>query len=276
MKIISKYDAPPILFIPGALTGEWIWQGNFPEYLKAKGYPVHTFSFPGHGASFIQRNRFGLQDYIQSCVDKISSMPTPPIVIAHSLGGLVAQYAATRVKVQALILLSPVPATGMSNAILQLAKKSPLSVLKFASVLIDGRIARFASAPLGVYSDTCSPEQRKLVTHQLKGESLPVALSLLAPHKIDKQSLSTDRILFIGATGDHIIPASEVQKSADALGCQAIIYEGMSHTFQIEKDWPKIAQDMLDWLMKVETGKKQELAGTDTSLRQTQGAVIDA
>lgn len=264
----SSQLSTPVLFIPGALTGEWIWEGNFSDYFKTQGYSVHTFSFPGHGASFIKRNSFGFEDYLAACVEKIISLPAPPILIAHSLGGLIALHAATKVNIDRLILLSPVPASGMLKSILQLGLKSPVSVLKFASVLVDARVAKYAEAPLGVYSETCDIKQRKTVTHQLKGEALLVALRLLSPPKLNKQKLNTNKILFIGATGDHIIPATEVSKSANDLEADLLVYEGMSHTFQIEKDWPKIAEDIFLWIKEHKKVKeRQEVEVEQTGLK---------
>ena len=75
---------------------------------------------------------------------------------------------------------------------------------------------------------------------------------LLFPAALDKQKLDKDRILFIGAERDYIVPANEVKRSAKRLGCQYKIYDGMSHTYQAERDWEIVARDALNWLLSIE------------------------
>ena len=53
---------------------------------------------------------------------------------------------------------------------------------------------------------------------------------------------------FFGATGDYIIPADEVRRAAKFYGAPVKIYQGMSHAFQVERDWSLIAGDILSWL----------------------------
>lgn len=96
-----------------------------------------------------------------------------------------------------------------------------------------------------MYSPSCEPERAKAITAQLKPEALPVILKLLAPPKLAVDRLDANRILMVGAEGDRIIPASEVRRSAALINARFKSYKGMSHTFQAEREWPVVANDLL-------------------------------
>lgn len=238
---------PPILFVPGSFSGAWVWRGNYLEHFHHAGYEVAAMSFTGHGQRGWQLWQRGLKDFEQDLMNAISEFDTPPILVAHSLGGLIAQRVAQRVPVSAMALLSPIPIDGVARSALSLARKSPLSVLKMAALTFEPRITRFGEAPLGIYSDDVPEETRTAVTARLQAESpLVLMQSVFQPCKGLKPPPCP--VQFWGAQGDHIIPASEVQRAAAALGTQARIFPGMSHVFQCEPNWKEVADDVLAWV----------------------------
>lgn len=247
---MSRPESSPIVLVPGALSGGWIWEDNFAQAFAEAGHPVFRPSFRGHGAPWWQRNTTSFEDYLDDCQQVFleAAQDGPVHVVAHSLGGLLALHAAARVPVAAMVLLSPASPLGMRRSVQMLAQRSPLSLLKFAAAVCDARLTRLADPPVGIYSDTCCPRRSQAITSQLQSESLRVLSRLLRPPKLKGDALKPENILFIGAQGDHIIPATEVERAAAALGSPAHIYPGLSHTYQAENAWPQIAAHALDWL----------------------------
>jgi pimeloyl-ACP methyl ester carboxylesterase len=241
---------PPILFVPGAFSGAWIWRGNFLEHFHQAGHDVAAMSFAGHGRRGWPLWRRGLRDFDDDLVTAISQFDTPPILIAHSLGGLIAQRVARRVSVTALALLSPVPIDGLARSVLSLARKSPVSVLKLASLAFEPRVSRLAAAPMGIYSAAVPEKARSAFTGRLQAES-PVVLVQSLLHRPDTEGAPSCPIHFWGAEGDHIVPAREVERSARAMHAAFRIFPGMSHTFQAEPNWRELANDVLSWVNEV-------------------------
>lgn len=239
---------PGILLIPGALSGAWIWSDNFAAAFAGQGFAVEALQFPAHGADWQTRQRQRFEDCVSLCARRISAAPEAPWVMGHSMGGLIALHAACRAPVRGLVLLSPVPIDGMGRSLLQLARQDPVSLAKLLAVMVESRISRLGSPPLGIYSVNCPPDQARRVTAQLRSESIPTVLRLLRPPPLDRQALSSTPILVIGAEGDHIIPADEVRRTATALEADCQIYPGMSHTYQAEPNWPQVADDILSWI----------------------------
>lgn len=241
---------PPVLFVPGSFCGAWIWRDNYFEHFYQAGYDVAAMSFQSHGKRGLPLLSRKLSDFEADLTQAIGTFKQPPIVVAHSLGGLVAQRVARRVPVHALALLSPIPADGVARSVLSLAKKSPVSVLKLASVTVTPQFARSGQPPIGIYSRSVPEHQRQSVTRRLQAEAPLALLQSIAP-QLRRPTKLPCPVHFWGAEGDHIIPAQEVQRAAKLMGVESTIFPGMCHTFQVELNWKMLADDVLAWLNTV-------------------------
>ena len=248
---------PPVLLVPGSFSGAWIWRGNFLEYFHQAGYEVAAMSFGGHGQRGWNLWRRGLKAYERDLEAAIAQMRAPPIVIAHSLGGLIAQRVAYRRPPAALGLLSPVPLHGVADSVLALAKKSPTSVLKLGAVALEPRLSRLVEAPLGIYSSRIGKEARMAVTRRLQAES-PLALGQSLFPRVIKKEPPNCPLKYWGAEGDHIIPATEVRRAARDMRAESQIFPGMSHNMQCEPDWRDVADDILTWIGSLALGERHQ------------------
>jgi pimeloyl-ACP methyl ester carboxylesterase len=250
-----NHSSPPILLVPGAFCGGWVWEGNFMEFFRAAGFEVQALTFPSHIANGLSRQRLGLETAIRHLTAAISALPQPPILIAHSLGGLIALEAAKRVPVAATALLSPVPPDGVLRSMTMLGRRSPIGAIKMLMLAIDGRVNKYASAPIGIYSDTSDPASVAVFSKKLRGESL-LALSQAIVRRHDPSQVRIP-LHFYGAKGDYIIPASEVERVAKMHKAPFTIYPGMSHTFQQEREWRAVAKDIEKWLVSLRLNHSQ-------------------
>ncbi len=72
-----------------------------------------------------------LGDYVAAVVEAARSLTSPPVIVGHSMGGLVAQIAAGRTPVAGLVLLAPSPAWGQTeSAGMELAAGIALTALR--------------------------------------------------------------------------------------------------------------------------------------------------
>ncbi len=99
---------PPIVFVHGAFCGGWAFDG-FREHFESAGFETHAPHLPHHerGADLEALAQAGLKDYAQAISAYISTMREPPVLIGHSLGGLVVQLAAAQSPTSGLVLLAP-------------------------------------------------------------------------------------------------------------------------------------------------------------------------
>ena len=100
--------ATPAVFVHGAFCGGWAFDG-FREPFEAAGFETHAPNLPHHerGADLEQLAQTGLKDYAEAITHYARGLRAPPVLVGHSLGGLVAQLVAARTPVAGLVLLAP-------------------------------------------------------------------------------------------------------------------------------------------------------------------------
>ncbi len=123
----SNPHPTPILFIHGAWHGAWCWAEHFLPYFAERGYTAHALSLRGHGASAgRERLRWSsIADYASDVAQVASQLPKPPILIGHSMGGLIVQKYLEKHPATAAVLLASVPAGGIIKTVLRIAARHP-------------------------------------------------------------------------------------------------------------------------------------------------------
>src|SRR5262249_31990639 len=88
--------------------GGWAFDA-FRQPFEAAGFETHAPNLPHHerGADLEQLAQCGLKDYSEALVLYARDLRAPPVLIGHSLGGLVGQLAASKRDVAGLVLIAP-------------------------------------------------------------------------------------------------------------------------------------------------------------------------
>ena len=132
---------PPLLFLHGAFHGAWCWSEHFLPFFAAAGYDSYALSLRGHGGSELgEQHPAGatgtLQSHLADIASFIATLECPPVLLAHSLGGLLAaayagQVAAgQRPPLAGLALLAATPPSGTAAIIRRQLWRQPLQVLR--------------------------------------------------------------------------------------------------------------------------------------------------
>src|ERR1700712_1716796 len=83
----------PLLFVHGAWHGAWCWDEHFLEFFTDRGYRTAALSLRGHGRS--QTNKplrtCSIDDYVADVDSVVGDLLARPVLIGHSMGGLVVQ-----------------------------------------------------------------------------------------------------------------------------------------------------------------------------------------
>ncbi len=109
-----------ILLIHGTWCNGNNW-GEFATELEQRGFTVHTPTLRHHGAPGMidisaeaqKVAKLGLLDYVADLAELVDTMDSPPIIVGHSLGALIAQLLAARIPNKGVVLLGPAPTAGM-------------------------------------------------------------------------------------------------------------------------------------------------------------------
>lgn len=105
----SPTTRPPVLLVHGMCGGAWMWE-NYQTRLAAAGYQSHAVNLRGHHESggTDDIGSVSIQDYVQDTLGLVELLDNP-IVIGHSMGGLIAQKIAETGRCRALVLISSAP-----------------------------------------------------------------------------------------------------------------------------------------------------------------------
>lgn len=108
----------PILLVHGMWCTGHNWS-RIVETLEARGFRCHAPTLPGHAPTPdqpLQVGALGLADYgafLEGECDTVLGS-VPPVIIGHSMGGLLAQHLAARRPCTALVLLTPALPWGLN------------------------------------------------------------------------------------------------------------------------------------------------------------------
>lgn len=106
-----------IVMIHGMWGGGWCWE-NYKEFFEGKGYHCITPTLRFHDVDpkEFPDPRLGtasLLDYAEDLEREINKLSTLPILMGHSMGGLLAQILGSRGLAKALVLLTPASPAGI-------------------------------------------------------------------------------------------------------------------------------------------------------------------
>jgi len=247
----GKAKSTPLLFVHGKWHGAWCWNEHFLPYFATHGYHCTALSIRGHAGSEGGENLrwWSIEDYVQDVDQVAGQMDTPPIIIAHSMGGFITQkFLERHPEIPAAVLLTAIPPTGLWTTILTLLTQKPGMILKTLgtlnpwAVIETPEIARWA-----LFSDDL-PEEVVLKYHrQMNSESFRVFLDELGLNLVQTERVRTP-LLVIGAEKDTVIFPSMVRATARRYGTTAKIFPNMAHDVMLEPGWERVAETILEWL----------------------------
>jgi non-heme chloroperoxidase len=240
---------PPLLFVHGAFTAAWCWAEHFLPFFAAQGYRAQALSLRGHGMSEgrTQLDWHSISDYVDDVAQVIAGLDAAPVLIGHSMGGLVVQKYLERAPVPAAVLMASVPPQGLLSASLTLAMQTPDLFRDMNSVFLGGRASAESlrqvlfAQPIGV---DALQRYHRLMQAESQRAIWDMALFDL-PHRWRMQ---LPPLLVLGAELDSLIPAQFAKATADYYGTKYEIFPGMGHGMMLESGWESVARRILAWI----------------------------
>lgn len=114
-----------ILFVHGAWHGKWCWEEYFVKYFSDRGYNTVVFDLPGHDKPGKVKgiNRYSIRNYFAALRREVEKLSSPPIIIAHSMGGLILQKFLETGICEKAIYLASVPPYGVIKKIFRFSAR---------------------------------------------------------------------------------------------------------------------------------------------------------
>jgi len=238
----------PVIMVHGAFCGGWTFE-SFRAPFEAAGHMVQTPDLIGHdGESGVAG--VSMTDYARQIAHLAEGCETPPILIGHSMGGLVAQMAASRARVSKLILLAPSAPWGVTGASLEEAASAvslyALGPYWLQAVAPDYGVVRRYSV------DRLPRPARKAIFANMTAESGRALWETLNwwldPFMTTSVGAPGCPVLAIAGGRDVIHPPATVRQTAARLGGRVEIFPEMSHWLPGEPGWEDVAAMCLDFI----------------------------
>lgn len=251
---LPKSTKPPILCVHGAFSHARCWDEYFLPYFAQAGYPAYALSLRGHGNSAGAKCLYwtSLADYVNDIVQVSQNLDQPPILIGHSMGGMIVQkYWQAYHSYQAAILMASVPPQGLWSPSVYLAYHHPGLFWQLSLVQILGLDFVTPSVlKTALFSEPVADEVTQNYFAQLQPESQRVILDMLwfnLPTLLSKPSYP---LLVLGAANDRVFPQFLINWTAQTYGAQMHIFPHMAHTMMLEPAWQNVADYILSWLQQ--------------------------
>ncbi|HEX4710077.1 alpha/beta fold hydrolase [Phenylobacterium sp.] len=242
-----------IVMVHGAFCGGWAFD-CFRTPFEAAGFEVIAPNLRGHGPDERAEAVIGVSmaDYAADIADLCAGLPQPPVLLGHSMGGLVAQLAARRAKVEALVLLAPSAPWGVAASSLEEAATA--FGVQLAGAFSSGALQPDKSLMRAYSLDRVPPAEREAAVARLRPESAlavretlnwwldPFMTTSIGPGALDAASL------VIAGEGDVVHSPRTARAVAERLGATFRSMPGMSHWLVGEPGWEGVARLALRWL----------------------------
>lgn len=250
----------PVVLIHGTNAGPWTME-NFADFFARKGFTCTSPAYRYHNmppSDKTAENLVGISiaDYVEDIGAAIAALDSPPILVGHSLGGVVAQKLASKGLAKAIVLLNGsvnwgvLPTTDAERA---LGKMFMSAGAFWESTLLPDfeTMAKFGLNKL-------DPDKQHQVFDRLGPESGRVMFELFfwifdqnQTTKIDYGAVQCP-VMMVSGSEDLAIPPSTARIIAERHGPNTNfqVVEGFGHYLTLEPEWEKIAALCADWMIK--------------------------
>jgi pimeloyl-ACP methyl ester carboxylesterase len=259
-----------VLCIPGLFAGSWVFEGLLP-LLAERGHNAAAISLRGHPPLPPMRDigRQTISDFYSDAAAAARTLDRP-IVIGHSMGGLLALMLAANGLVRAAVLMSPAPSRGIPAL----------------SVAIVTRMARYLPAllfsrpylPVAEHFDALvlnalPPEQRAAQRARFNADSGRASRDIaLGVHTIPPEQVRVP-MLIVGADDDRFIPLGTSQRMAKKYHAELYVAKGHGHFLLAEPGWQGEAAVILDWIDALEENPSPSPRIRPTTINRTSPGV---
>ena len=240
----------PILCLHGAFGGAWMWAEHFLPALGRLGRHAAALSLRGHGGSQGREalSRAMLSDYSADVIRAIDTFDEPPIVLAHSLGALLAQRLLGQRNMRALVLLAPLPPDGMMLITPRLLMTAPHVWLEIWSALSGDHAVALTHVRDSVFSNRLSPGEVDRYLSLMVTEGRSVLLECHVPLPVVPAFVLGVPALVVEAGNDRLVPQDAALRTSLYHGADHQVVEGAGHLIHLEPGAEEVARDVVAWL----------------------------
>jgi pimeloyl-ACP methyl ester carboxylesterase len=254
-----------VVFIHGLWISHTAWQ-PWLEYFAEQGHHAIAPAWPGEYPTVEETRRdsaaqagIGIDEITEHFASVVEQFDTPPVVIGHSFGGLVAQKLLGQNKAAAAIAIDPAPIKGV--------KPLPLAQLRSAFPVLGNPLNRgrakaltqsqwrygFGNALTVDESDALWEKWSIPSPGKPLFEAATANFSGRSPAEVDTANGTRGPLLITAGTADHTVPLVTARAAHGLYVKSAALtdfheFEGRGHSLTIDHGWRDVADTALAWM----------------------------
>ena len=235
----------PVLCLHGLFAGSWVYERVLP-LIAARGHPAAALSFRGHppSAPIPAIGRTSIAAYCHDAAEAARALERP-IVIGHSLGGLVAMMLASRNLVRAAVLVSSAPPRGIPvfsrGLVVRMARYLPALLLSRPFVPTPSHLDALVLNRV--------PERERAALRQrfVADSGRAARQAALGVYDIPVNGIRAP-LLVVGAEHDRFVPLGVARRLARRYEAPLHVARGHGHFLFAEPGWEAEVGTILDWI----------------------------
>lgn len=239
---------PPVLLVHGMFGGAWYW-ADYQAFLAQHGYESHAINLRGHHDSrpVPDIGKVRLRDYVEDALSAARALGNP-IVIGHSMGGLIAQKVAEAGACRAAIFMSAAPPRWIPVVSWLLLKKQAkfLKPLLLHQPLLPDR----SDADALMFNRTPVADRAAFFA-RLVPESGRAGFDLSIGAIAVREWRVTCPTLVVTGTDDQFVVPRVARALARKYKAPLKQYDAFAHHIMSEPGWERPAADVVAWLDQV-------------------------
>ncbi len=242
---VARPRGAPVLCLHGLFAGSWVYERVLPK-IAERGYPAAALAFRGHPPNE-PLDSIGRTSIAAYCHDAFEAARVleRPIVLGHSLGGLVAQLLAARNLVRAAVLVSSAPPRGISV----ISATMMLRMTRYLPALLLSRPFLPRPGDIDALVLNRVPErERAAIRERLVPDSGRAAKqAALGAYKVRERAVRIP-LLVVGAERDRFIPLGVARRIARRYDAPLHVARDHGHFLFAESGWEQEVATILDWI----------------------------
>jgi pimeloyl-ACP methyl ester carboxylesterase len=279
---------PPILFLHGSFHAAWCWSENFMPYFASKGYPVAALSWRGTGGTFAGDSikKVKIMEHVEDLKCVLNHLPEiigldtnakPPVVVAHSFGGLAVMKAFEEdgtmpSKFGGIVMMCCVPPSGNGKMTMRYLRRSLIDSYKITAgfamkrclknedlcrqLFFGGKKTTLEDGSIEDYGVSDSDVKRYQEYFARDSEATIDLLDLakkLPSSKADGNGRAPfvsvlPPCLVMGAKDDFIVDKEGVEETARYFGLDRPTIVDSPHDVMLGAKWENAANELSTWL----------------------------
>jgi pimeloyl-ACP methyl ester carboxylesterase len=273
-----------IVFIHGLWVAQSAWE-PWIAYFAERGHDAVAPAWPGELPT-VEETRAGAAAQAGIGIDELTAhfarvleeFDTPPVVIGHSFGGLIAQKLLGENKAAAAVAIDPAPIKGV--------KPLPLAQLRSAFPVLGnprnrGRAKALTQAQWRYgFGNAVSREESDALWAQWSipspgkplFEAATANFARQSPAAVDTANATRGPLLITAGSADHTVPqvtaraAYELYRNSAAV-TDFHVFEGKGHSLTVDHGWREVADETLAWMAR----RGVDARTSDTRASDTRG-----